>query len=93
MDAEHNHPTNTALLALLSGGSAGPAQPPGTVCDQCGKTAAQASVNNLKACSQCHAVRYCGAECSVAAWPGHKAACKVRKKERDANVKAKIIEL
>ena len=58
-------PTNAALLALLSG--AGPANPPGTVCDHCGKTAAQASVNSLKGCSECHAVRYCGAACGAAA--------------------------
>jgi ankyrin repeat protein len=80
MIAQQEHPTNAALHALLAGG--GPAQPPGTVCDHCGKTAAQASVNNLKACSQCQAVRYCGAACSVAAWPGHKAACKARAAER-----------
>ena len=80
MVAQQEHPTNAALHALLSG--QGPAQPPGTVCDHCGKTAAQASVNNLKACSECHAVRYCGAACSAAAWLGHKKACRARAKER-----------
>ena len=74
-------PTNAALHALLSGG--GPANPPGTVCDHCGKTAAQASVNNLKGCEQCQAVRYCGAACQTAAWQGHKKACRARAKERE----------
>ena len=68
----------------------GPAQLPGTVCDYCGKSAAQASVNNLKACSQCQAVRYCGAACSVAAWPGHKAACKARAAEKAEMTKPKF---
>jgi ankyrin repeat protein len=89
MYARQFHPFNAPLLALLSG--AGPAQPPGTVCDHCGKTAAQASVNNLKACSQCQAVRYCGAECSVAAWAGHKAACKARAAEREAATTPTVI--
>ena len=87
--ALHFHPTNVALLALLAG--AGPAQPPGTVCDHCGKTAAQASVNNLKACAQCHAVRYCGAACGAAAWPGHKKACRARAKELEEAAKPKLI--
>ena len=81
MAAQQFHPTNAALLALLSG--QGPAQLPGTVCDHCGKTAAQASVNNLKGCEQCQAVRYCGAACQTAAWQGHKKACRARAKERE----------
>ena len=89
MLAQHCHPTNAALLALLSGH--GPANLPGTVCDHCGKTAAQASVNNLKACSECHDARYCGAACSAAAWPGHKAACRARAKEREEKAKPKLI--
>ena len=89
MLAQHFHPTNAALLALLSG--AGPANPPGTVCDHCGKTAAQASVNSLKACSECHAVRYCSAACGAAAWKGHKKACRARAKEREEKTKPKFI--
>ena len=89
MYAQQEHPTNAPLLALLSG--AGPAVLPGTVCDHCGKTAAQASVNGLKACSECHAVRYCGAECGAAAWKGHKKACRARAKEREEMAKPKFI--
>ena len=81
MAAQQCHPTNAALLALLSG--AGPAQLPGTVCDHCGKTAEQASVDTLKGCTQCHAARYCDAACQTSAWPGYKAACKARKAERE----------
>ena len=87
--ARQEHPTNAALLALLSG--AGPANPPGTVCDHCGKTAAQASVNSLKACSECHAVRYCSAACGAAAWKGHKKACRARAKEREEKTKVRIV--
>ena len=83
-------PTNSALLALLSG--AGPAQPPGTVCDHCGKTAAQASVNNLKGCEQCQAVRYCCTACQLAAWRGHKKACRARAAEREAATTAVTIK-
>ena len=90
MAAQHFHPTNAALHALLSG--QGPAQPTGTVCDHCGKTAAQASVNSLKGCSQCHGVRYCGTACSAAAWPGHKKACKARAKEREAATRTIFVE-
>ena len=88
--AQHWHPTNAALLALLSG--AGPANPPSTVCDHCGKTAAQASVNSLKGCSECHAVRYCGAACGAAAWKGHKKACRARAREREEKAKPIIIK-
>ena len=91
MVALQQHPTNTVLHALLSGAS--PAQPPGTVCDHCGKTAEQASVNGLKGCSECHAVRYCSAACSADAWKGHKKACRARAKEREEQAKPKIISL
>ena len=90
MLAQQEHPTNAALLALLSG--AGPANPPGTVCDHCGKTAAQASVNSLKGCSECHAVRYCSAACGAAAWKGHKKACRARAKEREELAKVKVVD-
>ena len=89
MVAQHFHPTNAALLALLSG--AGPAQLPGTVCDHCGKTAEQASVKLLKSCGSCYGMRYCSAECSAAAWPAHKAACKERVKARQKAVGVKVV--
>ena len=89
MYAQQFQPTNAALHALLSG--AGPAQLPGTVCDHCGKTAAQASVSSLKGCAQCHDARYCGAACGAAAWPGHKKACKARAKEREEAAKPTIV--
>jgi hypothetical protein len=79
--AQHLHPTNAALLALLSGDA--PAQPLGLVCDHCGLTAEQASVRSLKDCGKCYVARYCGKECQLAAWPGHKEACKARVKERE----------
>ena len=83
--AQHEHPTNAALHALLSG--AGPSQLPGTVCDHCGKTMEEAGVSAFKACGDCHDARYCNATCSAAAWPGHKAACRARKAERAAMTK------
>jgi MYND finger len=88
MIALEEHPTNTALHALLSG--AGPAQLPGTFCDHCGKTAEQASVTSLKTCGACHGMRYCSAACQKAAWPAHKAACKARAAEREEATKVNI---
>ena len=87
--AQLMHPTNAALHALLSGG--GPANPPGTVCDHCGKTAAQASVEVFMSCSGCHNARFCNAVCQRAAWPGHAAACRARKAEREAATKPTIV--
>jgi ankyrin repeat protein len=86
MIAQHYHPTNAALLALLSGD--GPSQPPGLVCDHCGQTAEGASVDALRPCGRCYVVRYCGKECQLAAWPGHKAACKARVEEREEKTRA-----
>jgi Ankyrin repeats (3 copies)/MYND finger/Ankyrin repeats (many copies) len=76
------HPTNLALHTLLAGGGHA-AQLPGTVCDHCGKTAEQANVKLLKVCGSCHGMRFCDAACQKAGWPGHKAACKARVKERE----------
>ena len=85
--AMFRHPTNAALLALLSGSA--PVQPPGLVCDHCGKTAEEASVKGLKVCRDCQDVRYCSKECQLAAWPGHKAACKARVKAREEKARIK----
>ena len=82
MLAQQFNPTNTALLDLLS--DAGHTQLPNLVCDHCGKTAEDASVKSMKSCGKCYAARYCGKECQLAAWPGHKAACMERVKEREA---------
>jgi ankyrin repeat protein len=89
MYARHNHPTNAALLALLSGDA--PAQPLGLVCDHCGKTAEEASVRSLKDCGKCYVVRYCGKKCQLAAWSEHKEACKARVKEREDAVRVRIV--
>jgi hypothetical protein len=89
MIAQHDHPTNAALLALLSGDA--PAQPLGLLCDHCGKTAEEASVRSLKDCGKCYVVRYCGKEFQVAAWPEHKEACKTRVKEREDAVRVRIV--
>ena len=82
MLARQYHPDNAALLALLSG--QGPANPPGTVCDHCGKSVKEAAAQAFKSCSACHNVRYCDAACQMAAWPNHKPACKAREAERKA---------
>jgi hypothetical protein len=89
MIAQHNHPTNAALLSLLSGNA--PAQPLCLVCDHCGLTAEQASVRSLKDCGKCYAVRYCGRECQLTAWPGHKEACKAKVKEREEKTRVRIV--
>jgi ankyrin repeat protein len=88
MTAQHDHPTNAALLTLLSGDA--PAQPLGLVCDHCGKTAEEASVRSLKDCAGCYAVRYCGKDCQLAAWPEHKEACKAQTKEREERTRPKV---
>ena len=89
MIAQEQHPANAALHALLSG--AGPAQLPGTVCDRCLKTPAQAKVSILKACGNCHAARYCGADCAAAAWPAHKKACRARLAELEEAAKPLLV--
>lgn len=45
-------------------------------CASCGKADA-----NLKACTACKLVKYCGVECQVAHRPAHKKACKKKARE------------
>jgi len=71
MLAQHEHPANAELHALLAGG--GPAQAPGTLCDHCGEPEAE---TKLKSCIDCLVARYCSVECANAAWRSHKAECR-----------------
>ena len=75
--AQRHHPGKASLLELLSG--RGPTNPPGTVCDHCGKPAGR----KMLACGICQLVRYCDSACQVAAWPGHKAECNAEKAVRE----------
>ena len=34
-------------------------------------------------CSRCRSERYCGRECQVKHWPGHKEACNAKKKKAE----------
>jgi ankyrin repeat protein len=70
MVAQQKHPSNTALIDLLAG--RGPAHPPGTVCDQCGRPESEVL---LSYCTGCLVSRFCGSACAVAAWPAHRAEC------------------
>jgi len=73
------HPSNTALIDLLAG--RGPAHPPGTVCDQCGRSETEML---LSYCTGCLVSRFCGDACAVAAWPAHRAECQRIKAAREA---------
>ena len=84
--AQHEHPANAELLSLLSGG--GTADAPGTTCHHCGAREAETA---LRACSGCLSVRYCGAACSQAAWPGHKEECRRRQAEREENTRVRSL--
>jgi ankyrin repeat protein len=71
MRAQHEHPANAELHALLAGG--GPAQAPGTLCDHCCEPEAE---TKLKSCVDCLVARYCGTACANAAWRSHKSECR-----------------
>ena len=86
MVAQHFHPGNAALIALLSGN--GPANLPGTVCDHCGKPAGR----RMLACAVCQLVRYCDSACQVAAWPGHKKESEAEKAERERRTGVRVAE-
>ena len=61
---------------------------PNLVCDQCGKTAEEASSIRLRACGTCYDVRYCSKQCQAA---GHKEVCKARAKEREEKKPVNIV--
>jgi hypothetical protein len=61
------------------------------VCDHCGETAEEASAKGLKSCGKCYAARYCSKECQLAAWSGHREACKARVEEREEQTRVRTI--
>jgi hypothetical protein len=87
MCAEQEHPANTALLDLLAG--RGPAHPPGTVCDGCGRPETEV---RLRTCDGCLVARYCGNACAKAAWPAHKAECRRLQAAREERTTPEIIK-
>jgi len=86
MLAQQEHPANAALLNLLAG--RGPAHPPGTVCDGCGRPETEV---RLRTCDGCLVARYCGNSCAKAAWPAHKAECKRVQALREARSTATLV--
>jgi len=87
MAAQQEHLANTALLDLLAG--RGPAHPPGTVCDGCGRPETEV---RLRTCDGCLVARYCGNACAKAAWPAHKAECRQLQAAREARTTMKVVE-
>ena len=83
MVAQHQHTANAELHELLSG--RGPANAPGTVCDNCGASEAE---KRLRACSGCLVARYCCDACLCAAWPAHKEECQRLQAAREARASA-----
>jgi len=71
MMAQREHPSNAALLSLLSGDV--PEHPPGVGCDRCGGVAQHGC--DMKTCIGCNAARYCSEACYGLHWPVHKAEC------------------
>ena len=86
MVAQHFYPANTELLELLSG--RGPANAPGTVCDNCGASEAE---KRLRACTGCLVARFCSSSCSSAAWPAHKEECRRLQAVREESTTAIMI--
>jgi len=86
MVAQQKHPSNTALIDLLAG--RGPAHPPGTVCDQCGRPESEV---RLSYCTGCLRARFCGNACAVAAWPAHRAECQRVQAAREERSRGRTI--
>jgi len=88
MIAQQFHPSNTALIDFLAG--RGPAHPPGTVCDECGRPESEVL---LSYCTGCLVSRFCGSACAVAAWPAHRAECQRVQAAREARSRPDIIQV
>jgi len=89
MIAQQDHPSNAALLELLSG--RGPEYPPGVGCDQCGGVSADGM---MQTCIGCNAARYCSAACAALHWrAGHEAECERLVAEREEQTRVKIVTL
>jgi len=86
MVAQRDHPSDTALIDLLAG--RGPAHPPGTVCDECGRPESEVL---LSYCTGCLVSRYCGSACAVAAWPAHRAECQRVQAAREARASPDVV--
>ncbi len=57
-----------------------------STCTGCGKTAAEAGLKRLLACSACTiAPEYCGLECQLACWGTHRAECRENKQKREVD--------
>jgi len=88
MVAQRFHPSNTALIDFLAG--RGPAHPPGTVCDQCGRPEPEV---RLSYCTGCLRARFCGNACMVAAWPAHRAECQRVQASRQERSRSRMFEV
>jgi len=86
MCAQQEHPSNAALLELLSG--RGAEHPPGVGCDQCGGVSADGM---MMTCIDCNAARYCSAACATLHRREHKAECKRLVAARDEDTRVRIV--
>jgi len=86
MLAQRKHPSNAALLELLSG--RGSEHPPGVGCDQCGGVSADGL---MMTCIDCNAARYCSAACATLHWRGHKRECERLAAAREEQTRVHLI--
>jgi len=86
MLAQQEHPSNAALLELLSG--RGAEHPPGVGCDQCGGVYADGM---MMTCICCNAARYCSAACAALHWRGHEVECKRLVAAREEGMRILIV--